>query len=130
MKTPFRSSLPFANAPQGLVRSAVAAATLALAATLAQAAPTAPEEHVGIYAEKGDPARWRVPADTPQRRYDAETKGIRNALADALKDCRAMPADRAACSAEAQAQFSRDMDTARGLLARDRVSSRSPAASP
>ena len=54
--------------------NAAAATTCAFAATLALAAPPAPVEHVGINAERGDPARWYVPADTPRRLYDTQVK--------------------------------------------------------
>lgn len=91
-----------------------AAALCALAAGLARAAPA--EEHVGIYAEKGDPARWYVPADTPRLKYETLVKETRAALAEAMKECRAMQGGRAACEAEARAQQRRDMEDARRVL--------------
>lgn len=100
------------------------AASFLLAATFAGAAVT--EEHVGLYAERGDPQRWRVPADTPRLRYEAEVKGIHASLAESLKECRAPGAGRTACESQARAQFRADMDAARGLLAKDRVSALSP----
>jgi len=101
---------------------AFAAASLLLAPTLTGAAATT-EEHVGIYAERGDPLRWRVPADTPRLKYEAEAKGIRASLAESMKECRALSAGRAACDAQAQAQYRADLEAARGLLATGRLSS-------
>lgn len=103
----------------------VLATVFTLAAPMAGAAAPA-EEHVGIYAEKGDPLRWRIPADTPRLRYEAEAKGIHASLAESLKDCRAMGGERPACEAGARAQFRADMEAARGLLASDRLSARAP----
>jgi hypothetical protein len=104
------------RALHGLLRSATAAATCALAATLAHALPASPEEHVGINLERGEPARWAVPADTPQLKFEAEAKGIRAALAENLKDCRSLPAGRAACEADARAQSRHDLENARVVL--------------
>ena len=99
-----------------LFRSALAAASWTLAATLAYSQPTAPAEHVGVNAERGDPARWYVPADTPRLKYETDVKEAGAARAEALKDCRALKADRAACEAEANAQYRRDMEGARLTL--------------
>src|SRR5438552_15225959 len=60
------------------------------------------EEHVGREAEKGDPARWYEPADTPQKRYEALKKEAGAALAQALQECRAQAAERKACEAAAR----------------------------
>ena len=90
-----------------------AAASCALAATLAYAAPPAQEEHVGVNAERGDPARWYVPADTPQLKRETLVKEAGAALAEAMKECRATPADRKSCEAEARAQYRRDLEDAR-----------------
>ena len=101
-----------------LVRKAAAAAACALAATLAQSAPPAPPEQVGVNAERGDPARWYVPADTPRRLYDTQVKEAGAALGEQLKECRALQAGRGDCIAQAQAQHRRDLEDARSLLAR------------
>jgi hypothetical protein len=101
-----------------LIRNAAAATTCALAATLALAAPPAPVEHVGINAERGDPARWYVPADTPRRLYDTQVKEAGAARGEQLKECRALQSDRSACVAEANALYRRDLEDARSLLAR------------
>jgi hypothetical protein len=101
-----------------LIRNAAAATTCALAATLALAAPTAPVEHVGINAERGDPARWYVPADTPRLLYQTQVKEAGAALGEQLKECRALQAGRSECIAEANAQHRRDLEDARSLLSR------------
>lgn len=103
-----------------ILRSAVAAASCALVATLAYPAPPSSEEHVGVNAERGDPARWYVPADTPRLKYEAQAKEARAAQAEALKECRALQAGRTACVAEAKAQYRRDMEDARSLLSQGR----------
>jgi len=96
-----------------VLRSAAAAASCALAATLAFPAWSAPEEHVGVNAERGDPARWYVPADTPQLKRETLMKEARAAQAEAMKECRANRANRASCEAEARAQYRRDLEDAR-----------------
>lgn len=126
MKTPLKS-LPTAAGDarrhsgrpmRRLVRNAAAATACALAATLALASPPAPEEHVGINAERGDPARWYVPADTPKRLYDTQVKEAGAALGEQLKECRALQAGRNDCIAQARALHRRDLEDARSLLAR------------
>lgn len=102
------------------LRGAVAAATCALATTLAYPAPTSPGEHVGVNAERGDPARWYVPADTPRLKYDTQVKEAGAVLGEALKECRALPSDRKACEAQAGAQHRRDLEDARSLLSQSR----------
>jgi hypothetical protein len=96
---------------------AALAAACTLAATLALAAPVSTEEHVGLNAEKGDPARWYVPADTPRLKYETLVKEARNALAEELKECRAFQSARADCIAQAKEQHRRDMEAARLVLA-------------
>ena len=98
------------------LHSTLAAAFCTLAATLAHPA-SAPEEHVGVNAERGDPARWYVPADTPQLKYETQVKEARAALGEALKECRALRDGRAQCEAQARAQQRREMEDARRLLA-------------
>ena len=89
------------------------AASCALAATLAHSAPPASEEHVGINAERGDPARWYVPADTPRLKYETLAKEARAALGEAMKECHANRASRTSCETQARAQYRRDLDDAR-----------------
>jgi hypothetical protein len=102
------------------LHGAIAAATCALAATLAYPAAVSPVEHVGVNAERGDPARWYVPADTPQLKYETQVKEAGAVLGEALKECRALQSDRNACVAQAQAQHRRDLEDARSLLSQSR----------
>lgn len=102
------------------LHGAIAAATCALATTLAYPAPASPEEHVGVNAERGDPARWYVPADTPQLKYETQVKEAGAVLGESLKECRALQSDRDACVAQARAQHRRDLEDARSLLSQSR----------
>ena len=98
---------------------AVPLALIILLAGPALAAVSA-EEHVGRNAEKGDPARWYEPADTPREKHRLAMQEAKAALAEALKDCRAdVSADRKACEADARAQYEFDTRRARNMLARD-----------
>ena len=76
------------------------------------------EGPVGRDAEKGDPARWYQPADTPQRQHEAAMKEAAAALAEALKECRAEQSRRKECEAEARAHHEEDVERARGFLVR------------
>lgn len=73
---------------------------------------------VGRDAEKGDPARWYQPADTPQRQHDAAMKEADAARAESLKECRAQPSQRKECEAEARVRHEEDVERARGFLVR------------
>lgn len=75
--------------------------------------------HATSYSEPGDPPRWYVPADTPQRKFENARREARNALAAALTECRASSA-RKRCEAEARAQYREDMARARDFLAPSR----------
>jgi hypothetical protein len=88
----------------------VAAAFISLSASA-----FALEEHVGVNAEKGDPARWYQPADTPRQKYDNAMKEAGAALAEAKADCRGQSA-RAGCEADAREQYRLDAEAARALL--------------
>jgi hypothetical protein len=68
------------------------------------------------YAEKGDPARWYVPADTPREKYENAMREARNALADALRECRASGA-RARCQLQARSRYRDDVSHAKDHLA-------------
>lgn len=92
----------------------LSAITLALAAPCAQAQGL--PDPVGRNAERGDPARWYEPADTPRKRHDTAMKEAVAAKAEALRECRAMP-DRRRCEAEARQQYEADVQRARALLA-------------
>ena len=91
--------------------------SLAVVLAIAPLAALAAEERVGRDAERGDPARWYEPADTPQKRHDTAMKEATAALAEALKECRAMT-ERKACEAEARRQHAADRERARDFLAR------------
>ena len=73
---------------------------------------------VGRDAEKGDPARWYQPADTPQGKHEAAMKEANAALAEALKECRAQQSQRKECEAEARERHEADVERARGFLVR------------
>ena len=94
-------------------RLALAGASCALAALFAWSMPASAEEHVGVDAERGDPARWYVPADTPRLKYETRVKEAHAAAAEAVKECRREREGRAACMAEAKAQERSDLDDAR-----------------
>ena len=96
-----------------IVRLGLAAACCTLAATFAYAAPRDDEEHVGRDAERGDPARWYVPADTPRLKYQTRVKEAHAAAAEAVKECRHERERRAACVADAKAQERSDLEDAR-----------------
>jgi hypothetical protein len=67
----------------------------------------------------GDPARWEEPITTPAQRLANSMKEARNAMADALKECRAS-ADRKPCEAEARAQYTRDIASAKSEFSEGR----------
>ena len=71
------------------------------------------EEHVGKNLERGEPARWFQPDDTPQKREATAKKEAAAALAEALKECRGNPADRKACEKQARDQYRMDVEAAR-----------------
>jgi hypothetical protein len=72
------------------------------------------EEHVGKNLERGEPARWSQPDDTPQKRSETATKEAKAALAEALKECRGTAtAERKACEKEARDQYKLDIDAAK-----------------
>jgi type VI protein secretion system component VasF len=78
---------------------------------------------VGRDAEKGDPARWYEPADTPQEQHRNAMQEAAAALAEALKECRAGNGARNSdaarrCEAEARARYEDDVERARGFLVR------------
>lgn len=93
---------------------------------------------VGRDAERGDPARWYEPAQTPQQQYDNAMKEARAALAEALRACRANgsrsgradpgegsrgegTAARQSCEAEARDQYEWDVERARGFMVRSNL---------
>src|SRR5688500_11587591 len=94
---------------------ALSSACLLATASAAFAAIDGP---VGRDAEKGDPARWYQPADTPQRQHENAMKEAAAALAEAKKECRAQQSGRRECEAEARARYEDDVERARGFLVR------------
>jgi hypothetical protein len=66
--------------------------------------------------QPGDPARWAQPIETPRQMYENTLKEARNAMADAMKECRADASTRKACEIEARAQYDRDVKYARQFL--------------
>lgn len=98
-----------------LAGSSITAAGIAVAAVV--------DGPVGRDAEKGDPARWYEPADTPQEQYRSAMQEAAAALAEALKECRAGNGARSLdaarqCDAEARARYEDDVERARGFLVR------------
>jgi hypothetical protein len=99
---------------------ALSGATL-LAATGFAAAPVI-DGPVGRDAERGDPARWYEPADTPQEQHRNAMQEANAALAEALRECRqgGAPSAQAVrqCEAEARSHHDNDVERARGFLVR------------
>ena len=96
------------------IAALLSTASFVLAAGVAAAAIDGP---VGRDAEKGDPARWYEPADTPRKQHGTAMKEARAALAEALRECRTQ-AERRQCEARAREQYEIEVEQARGLLVR------------
>ena len=94
------------------MKSMICLMAAALAAPLASLAADDPA------LRQGDPARWEQPIATPKQRLENSMKEARNALADAVKECRA-GAERKACEAEARAQYQRDVDAAKKQMTQE-----------
>jgi len=75
------------------------------------------DEHVGRNLERGEPARWHEPADTPQKRAKVAEEEAKAALAEAMKECREQRAERRACEKEAREQYRLDTEAAHALRA-------------
>ena len=71
------------------------------------------------YAQKDDPSRWYAPADTPREKYENAMREARNALADALRECRGSSA-RSRCEVEARGRYRDDVARAKEHLAPNR----------
>lgn len=82
----------------------------------AMAAPLATLAADDPALRQGDPARWEEPIATPKQRLENSMKEARNALADAIKECRA-GTERKMCEAEARAQYQRDVEAAKKQMA-------------
>ena len=87
----------------------IVAAAFACACAFAAVA----EEHVGKHLERGEPARWWQPDDTPEKREATRIKEAKAALAEALKDCRESATDRKACEKDARDSYRADLEAAR-----------------
>jgi hypothetical protein len=75
-------------------------------------APLTPFAADDAALRNGDPVRWDEPIATPEQRLANSMKEARNAMADALKECRAS-GERRSCEAEARAQYARDVASAK-----------------
>ncbi len=69
------------------------------------------------FSANGDPARWYQPLETPRQRYDNAMLEARNALAEALRECRQSASGRAACEAAARDEYAEEVSQAKTLLA-------------
>jgi hypothetical protein len=69
------------------------------------------------FSERGDPPRWYQPVETPRQKYDNAMIEARNALADALRDCRQSASGRASCETAARDEYAGEVSQARTLLA-------------
>ncbi|WP_119966213.1 hypothetical protein [Simplicispira lacusdiani] len=61
-------------------------------------------------------ARADVPDTTPQQRYRSAIREAGGGLKIGLAECRALPAGRQACEAEARARYQEDMRAAKRML--------------
>jgi hypothetical protein len=87
-----------------------------MAAVIAIASPTAfATGPATSFSEKDDPARWYQPLETSQQKYENARLEARNALAEALRECRT-ESDRKACEAAARAQYQREVSKAKAAL--------------
>jgi hypothetical protein len=93
-------------------------AALAIAsAALAIASPSAfADNYANSSRASDDPPRWYQPVETPRQGYDNAMLEARNALADALHDCRGSRNDRTACEAEARRLYQEEVLQAKALL--------------
>ena len=87
----------------------------ALAVSLAFAPGAFGATHYTAFSATSDPARWYQPLETAKQRYDNAMLEARNALAEALRECRAARAG-AACESEARRQYRSEVAQARSLL--------------
>ena len=69
------------------------------------------------FGSSGDPARWYQPLETPRQRYDNAMLEARNALAEALRECRQSASGRAACETAARDEYAEEVSQAKALLA-------------
>jgi hypothetical protein len=93
--------------------------TLFAALAIASSAAFA-ESNATSFGASGDPPRWYEPLVSPRQKYDNAMLEARNALADALRDCRASRDDRAACEREARREYQDEVLQAKDFLASTR----------
>ena len=86
-----------------------------LAALAIAAAPVLAGNYATSFSASDDPARWYQPLETPKQKYDNAMLEARNALAEALRECRATRAG-PACEADARRQHREDVAHARVFL--------------
>jgi hypothetical protein len=87
----------------------------ALAVTLAFAPATFAATSYTSFSAGDDPARWYQPLETSKQKYDNAMLEARNALAEALRECRATRAG-AACESAARRQYREEVAQARVFL--------------
>ena len=86
-------------------------------AALVIASPSAfADQYANSSRASDDPPRWYQPVETPRQKYDNAMLEARNALADALQECRGSRDDRATCGAEARRQYQGEVSQAKALL--------------
>jgi hypothetical protein len=95
----------------GFAALAIASAALAIASPSAFA-----DRYANSSSASDDPPRWYQPVETPRQKYDNAMLEARNALADALHDCRGSRNERAACEAEARGQYQEEVSQAKALF--------------
>jgi hypothetical protein len=90
-------------------------------AALAIASPSAfADDYTNSSRASDDPPRWYQPVVTPRQKHDNAMTEARNALADALHECRGSRNERAGCEAEARRQYQEDVSEAKALLVSER----------
>jgi hypothetical protein len=90
---------------------------LAIVSPPAFAAPSDLAGNPAPSFSNGDPARWYQPLETPRQRYDNAMLEARNALAEALRECRQSASGRAACETTARDEYAEEVSQAKALLA-------------
>jgi hypothetical protein len=86
-------------------------------AALVIASPSAfADQYANSSRASDDPPRWYQPVETPRQKYDNAMLEARDALADALHECRGSRNERAACEAEARRQYQEEVSQAKALL--------------
>jgi hypothetical protein len=94
---------------------------LAIVSPPALAAHSDHADDPASFRANGDPARWYQPLETPRQKYDNAMLEARNALADALRECRQSASSRAACETAARDEYAEEVSQAKTLLAAART---------